>query len=289
MEERKGLSLIEVIVVIVIIFVLLGLLMPLFTGIRKSPIRVICGTNLKGLGTAMTVYANDYNGNYPELKGTGPWSKVLGFAYDLTEPDFKDGGAQDNVGRTITASWYMLVREADVAPKSFVCPVSDQEEFDGKNPLNRDIVELWDFGPDPYKYVSYVMHNPYGRFPSHEKLPASFVVAADMNPYMENGDFISNPKDTVLHKKADPSSPFLNQLYNASHHGTEGQNVLYADGHSSWETRPDVGVKNDNIYTYWRIKTDEKPNELDQRIGQPPTGRSPENDAKDKDDSFLAI
>jgi len=39
----------------------------------------------------------------------------------------------------------------------------------------------------------------------------------------------------------------------------------------------------------WRLKTDEKPNELDQRVGLPPTGRSPENDAKDKDDSFLAI
>lgn len=36
-------------------------------------------------------------------------------------------------------------------------------------------------------------------------------------------------------------------------------------------------------------KTDENPNELDKRIGRPPTGRNPKNNAKDKNDSFLAI
>jgi hypothetical protein len=289
MEDRKGLSLIEVFVVMLIIFLLLAIIFPPLSLMQRKPRGMMCGTNLKGLGTAMTVYANDYDGYFPQLQGTGPWSKRLGFDYDLQKPDFSPEGAEGKVSRTITASWYLLVREADASPKSFVCPTSKQQEFLGQNPQKRDVTEFWDFGPNPYQHVSYVMHNPYGNFPAHEKLSASFVVAADMNPYIENGDFIKSPKETILQKKIDPSSPFLNQLYNALPHGTEGQNVLYADGHNSWETRPDVGVRNDNIYTYWRIKTDEKPNELDQRVGRPPTGRSPENDAKDKDDSFLAI
>ena len=68
----------------------------------------------------MVVYGNDYNDNYPQLPGTGPWSKQLGFDFDLKKPDFDD--AQSDTSRTITSSLYLLVREADVSPKSFLCP-----------------------------------------------------------------------------------------------------------------------------------------------------------------------
>jgi len=52
--------------------------------------RVVCGTNLKGLGTALTVYANDYDDILPS----------------------------DN--------WCdRLVEEADISPKSLQCPLSD--------------------------------------------------------------------------------------------------------------------------------------------------------------------
>ena len=74
---------------------------------------------------------------------------------------------------------------------------------------------------------------------------------------------------------------------NASNHEYEGQNVLYADGHNSYEKQPNVGVKRDNIYTFW--STEENPTEQDKQGGTAPTSRSAENDAKSKDDSFLAI
>ena len=37
--------------------------------------------------------------------------------------------------------------------------------------------------------------------------------------------------------------------FNSRNHGGEGQNVLYADGHASFERTPTVGVDHDNIYT----------------------------------------
>ncbi len=155
MENRKGLTLVEVIVVFfIILFILFLTAMPQLGKVKPIAQRVVCGTNLKGLGTAIVVYANDYDGAYPELPGKGAWSKELGFDYSMMRPDFGPGGAQQLAGRTISASWYLLVRQADVSPKSFVCPSSFQRAFDGENPENLDITELWDFGDDPYKHVS---------------------------------------------------------------------------------------------------------------------------------------
>jgi competence protein ComGC len=294
MKNRRGLTLIETIVIIVIILFLLAIFMPPLGKVKPIAQRVICGTNLKGIGTALSVYADDYDGSYPQLPGNGSWSKELGFDYYLKEPDFKPGGPQYNSTRTITASWYLLVKYADVAPKSFVCPSSLQEEFDGINPNNIDIVELWDFGFEPHKSVSYAIQNPYGNFPAHKKLPAILVIAADMNPWFYNGDPISPGKygqSPQMIKLTDESTWRLGISRNHQKEGqlAEGHNVLYADGRSTWEIRPDVGINNDNIFTFWSEKTGNDPNESYRRIGQPPRRHTPENDAKDKDDSFLAI
>ena len=49
----------------------------------------------------------------------------------------------------------------------------------------------------------------------------------------------------------------------------EGQNVLYTDSHAIFETKPTVGVGQDNIYTQW---THANPQPVDRALGNPPTG-----------------
>jgi len=289
--------------VIITVVLLLAALAILYNRQTPHPSarRLACRTNLKGLGTAMSVYANDYADRFPQLPGTGPWTKQLGFSYDLTTPDFSPGGAQSNVGRTVTASWYLLVREADVSPRSFVCPLDEgRGYFDPALPNNLDIIELWDFGPDPYKHVSYAMHLPYGRYPADGSGPASFAVAADMNPWMKDGDFVPPPasitanewkgKVSFLPRYWDQGTSWEKweiQRANAYAHEREGQNVLFGDGHVSFEKSSDCGVRNDNIYTYW--SSEDGAQEDDRRIGTNPTARDKDNDAKSKDDSFLVI
>ena len=302
MKKQKGLTLVGVIVIIIVILFVIAIILPSRPHCRKIANRVICGTNLKGLGTATMVYAHDYDDKYPQLPGTGPWSKRLGFDYYNTAPDFSEGGAEQKVSRTISASLYLLVREADVPPKSFVCPENDYEKwykrskpknyikFTGENPKCLDLVELWDFGPDPYQHVSYAYQNPYGRFPMNPARPATFAVAADMNPWFKNGDFVkSGPPNQPPQLLTISDSITKEQIKNSNayHHNYEGQNILWADSHASFEKQPNVGVKNDNIYTFW--STEENPTEQDIQGGTAPTSRSAENDAKSKDDSFLAI
>ncbi|MEN6309795.1 MAG: hypothetical protein ABFD91_18770 [Anaerohalosphaeraceae bacterium] len=290
MEQKNGLSLVGLIVTVFIILFSLALLSPIMVRkLNSGPFS--CEVNLKGLGHAMMVYANDYDDNYPQLPGTGPWSKKLGFAFDMEKPDFSETGQQGQAGRTISASWYLLVRETDVSPRSLVCLSSKQKDFDGKNSANKDITDLWDFGTNPYLHVSYAMHNPYGKYPANNSRPASFAVASDMSPWIVNGDFIQAGKNNTPPQIVTVSDDTTCKLGNSYHHQSrryrEGQNVLYADGHSAWETRSDVGMRNDNIYTYW--STEKEPTKQDIRGGTAPTGRTADNDAKSKEDSFLAI
>jgi hypothetical protein len=299
MRKRKILTKIDVIVITIILLFLAAIFSPPLNKDTKIVNRCVCQTHLKGLGTAMSVYAESHDGRFPELSGEGPWSKSLGFAYDLERPKFGQGDAQHDVGRTITASWYLLVREADVSPKEVVCPAEKKEirVFDGKNQAKRNLVELWDFGNDPYKHVSYAMHNPYGAFPAGALRSASFAVAADAGPWMHLGEFVNPDSSNKDWKKNVTLLPpyFSDQTVtresmrqaNAMAHDREGQNVIYADGHAEYNKITDVGIKHDNIYTYWSVT--DNPTEKDKRIGTHPTSRSADNDAKSKEDSFLAL
>lgn len=80
-------------VMVLVTPMVLAILMPALSKARHIAARVVCGTNLKGLSTAMIVYMNDYDDRYP------------------TPEQWCD----------------LLMQEADVAPQSFKCPESDAE------------------------------------------------------------------------------------------------------------------------------------------------------------------
>ena len=70
--------------------------MRVFQRIRIIAQRRACASNLKKLGEAMTVYANDYDGEY--------------FVTGTHDPNYM----------TVGESLYLLVREADVDPNSVI-------------------------------------------------------------------------------------------------------------------------------------------------------------------------
>lgn len=62
--RRRGFTLIEVLVVIAIIAILAALLFPVFAKARGQARASVCRSNLKQLGTAMLMYAGDWDGRY---------------------------------------------------------------------------------------------------------------------------------------------------------------------------------------------------------------------------------
>src|SRR6185295_12353651 len=78
-------------------------------------------------------------------------------------------------------------------------------------------------------------------------MSADFAVAADINPGVAGVAPGSIP-DNVRVPTSTSSAKDMRQA-NSNNHDKDGQNILYGDGHVSFESNPFVGVNRDNIYT----------------------------------------
>ncbi len=90
-QNCRGFTLIELLVVIAIIAILAAILFPVFANARMSAKRSACLNNLKQIGTAMTLYQQDYKGNYPSYDqypgmpwGHASWVYMLNQGYVKT-------------------------------------------------------------------------------------------------------------------------------------------------------------------------------------------------------------
>jgi prepilin-type N-terminal cleavage/methylation domain-containing protein len=250
--KRKGFTLVELLVVIAIIALLMGILMPALARVRQTAFRMVCGTNLSGIGKAMLIYANDYEDELPRAGGrTTTWGGPVDFdamtrrqAYGLT--------ANGSAGKgTITSCFYLLVKYAEVTPKSFLCKGdSGVSEF---KPAeygvgDRDLIGLWDFGDSrPTQHCSYSLHLPFDRYALTTSSDPGMAVAGDRNPWMA-GPFGDKIDKISLFSWADRDQM---KHGNAVQHQDEGQNVLFLDSHVSFEKSPLCGINEDNVWTYW--------------------------------------
>ncbi len=290
--KKKGFTLVELLVVIAIIAMLLAILMPALNKVRQAAYKVVCATNLNGLGKAMMVYANDYDEDYPVAGDTDTlWDTALGWAWD-------DKDAVITGDATVSSSLFLLIKYADVGAGSFVCKAGDTKKFDletsntaasNYTALASDITECWDFGSEPWDFCSYAYQMPYpvaaggDSYPLTASSSAGIAVAADRNPWFDSGKDATERSDFFALTDLDNKTEL--KKGNATAHQGDGQNVLYMDGHTEFEKTPNVGIEEDNIYATWTAADADE--NWEKQIGLNPSAAGTDLPYAN-DDSFLA-
>jgi len=303
---KKGFTLIELLVVIAIIALLMGILMPALNKARTFAYRLACSSNLRGLGTAMELYAAEHQDSYPRSGGPGSfWSSdvtISNWDNPVESTAFATGGGAE---ATITSCWYLLIRTGGVTVDQFLCK-SDQsvEEFKfiAEMPMMvQKMEQAWDFGSAnrpgfvPANYVSYAYQIPFDVTNPHAGLPGEL-------PYIS---YLITANTGSKYPVAADRSPFLDELAqgkpladipNSMNHGTDwtddgkftgiGQNVLFKGGNVGWHETPQIGMGRDNIYTYGKAAgytTGGDP------VGTPPAGQGDISAAPQGDTDGLLV
>ena len=259
--KKSAFTLADLLVVIATIALLMSVLIPALARLRQRAFRINCGANLSQIGKAMHFYANDYNNDFPRAGGpNSKWGCTSNWqAHNLSDAfNLKHGDGQ----ATISASLYLLVKYEDVAPKSFICKTDSRttELKPAKYGVrDKELIDLWDFGPEPAKHCSYSYHLPYGKYSLTVSNLPGMAVVADRNPWIQSP--FAKAKDF---SKFDPNG--TNEQIsngNTTAHKDDGQNVLYVDEHVTFEKKSFCGINDDNIYTFCSGS--------DIRRGAPPT------------------
>jgi prepilin-type N-terminal cleavage/methylation domain-containing protein/prepilin-type processing-associated H-X9-DG protein len=245
-STSRGFTVLELLIVIGIISVLMAILLPAIEHVRHQAYIDKCASNLRQIGLALQTYSIDNHGNYPRTSYSGnPTGYALteGTGTNVENPfQNQPGGVQTN---DLTAPWFLLMKTQKLLPAIMICPYNDETDYvadktnlDGRSNFT-----------DQKKNLGYSFANPYpldavakAGYRLTNLLSAEFAVAADRNPGVTGkGDNVYAPSPK--------SASSIMEMANSPNHEHDGQNVLYGDGHVSWEQTPFCGMSNDNIYT----------------------------------------
>lgn len=122
-SRRSGFTLVELLAVIAIIAMLSALLLPAIARAKNSGRRAACVSNLRQVGVAIQMYAQDYGGRIPYGPKAPPFTHPAEFYPSTGSPtsllSLRSGGAPVGLG-------LLLKNELAQKPKVLFCPGSDQ-------------------------------------------------------------------------------------------------------------------------------------------------------------------
>ena len=200
---------------------------------------------------AMNRYAARTTGGCSRRPGrrAGRWSSRTSATAGRTNgnPFAADGPAENNV----PAVMFLLVPRSSSSSSDMVCPGAEgrADRFGGKDARQRSNFS------NVRENLSYGVQNPYADdvavmqagFGWKVKLNPDAVLAADRGGVPGAGEAVATSPWDVMAK------------INSRNHGSEGQNVLYADGRVEFRSTPFAGIEGDNIYVNARGKVLDSP------------------------------
>ena len=273
-KAKKAFTLIELLVVIAIIAVLLAVLFPALRMAKEHGKRLLCGINLKTIGTALAMYAEQNDDGVPDSwyqftgtsnngnrrDGTNSGAAYMLLHIDTTDQPLPpsqrlrntlekgDNTTNDSGGPHVCNLAYLMQEDLiDAAPELVYCPSNQRTDFDFEA-YGGD--EDWPKGlPGP--------HAPGRIRSSYSYLPQSRT-----KKHIAGGVMAQFPDQAYKYSKMDPTLSVALDLLMGSRLAHRvgsytGSNVLFGDGSVEFK-RDNENVLNENLIgnadpTLWRI------------------------------------
>jgi len=238
--KQRGFTLIELLVVIAIIAILAAILMPVFAQAREKARQASCQSNLKQIGLAVLMYAQDYDELFPMGTYLGPRNWEVNPDVGNQNLGWNDcgpgvsgtgwvglpvGGGSPLVNCAYGIMFYRVLMHVQLGPyikntQIWYCP---SDKF--RQPSATNIAEGW----QSYQWFPMWVYN-------HSALVGSFCASP---PFLENDPPSSksafNPAERTLFSERGmfgwdgADSPDPNRRNIGNH--PMGYNILYMDGH----------------------------------------------------------
>lgn len=200
-NKNRGFTLIELLVVVVILGVLLSLLFPVIGRANEAGKRATCMNNLRQIGIALQMYADDNDGIFPLLD----------------PPGWVANGCGPSRNYENYYHFYALYPKYINDLKTFACPADeDGNEIDRGGRVNWSYYYfIFEWPQDPTG-AGFVVTNIAGNTRLSQKSASSFPVAMDCQSFEHLND--NN------HGRRDIGPPAM----------INGGNVLFIDGRVKW-------------------------------------------------------
>ena len=247
---NRNFTLLELLIVVAIIAILAAMLLPALAKARDAGTTVSCLSNLSAFNKAALLYADDFNGLCPPVRGLDTDRKCTWF---LNKHFYQLGGIR------------YYGNYAFVAQKN-LCP--------NINGLNLDRTNEWEKG---YRFVykSYVLNCYQGVFggsdksqennnwvlprmanlkriksPSQRYLFREGMGAVNTGEELSNGEANKYSENGWLAKKYETTSI---KTVPYRHRSDDGHNIAFADGHAATKTASDIRA---NLQSKYRKLTE---------------------------------